>query len=424
MDRFELSVNQVNFEGNDLEQFSSIHSFGNLVSYESDLKNADPTSEPVMAKRVLEDAYQDGEASGGPEYAELPGLVEHNFEGYLAHSFSRHGQNNVVKTSRSSESLVVNVGQGNDTVSDVSVSREVTLSGGDRVTQTQTSTDDIQPPQSPSVTQMFGLDASVDTFHAFTKTVEALALQESVIDNKNITPASAEDVARAIAEAQLKLSSSQMEPLQQDINPDNIVSIVVTDEKSSLVSGDKSGASHVNGVNDSSDVMSPDQGDTSQDTSSNSLNHVDVADPGIKPGEAAGTSEGNIHEGNIRNDDGPTLESTLRDHELIRIPSDQMIRMTETSSWFSRVTSSSSPMSSAPDRQQVALSQPGDDQQVGHTETTDDGAVAMTTRDEVQESDENGHQDDEDGLEDNGNRHQRLDIDVVEREQMSDLKYA
>ena len=187
------------------------------------------------------------------------------------------------------------------------------------------------------------------------------------------------------------------------------------------MSGDKSGASHVNGVNDSNDVMSPDQGDTSQDTSSNSLNHVDVADPGIKPGEAAGTSEGNIHEGNIRNDDGPTLESTLRDHELIRIPSDQMIRMTETSSWFSRVTSSSSPMSSASDRQQVALSQPGDDQQVGHTEMTDDGAVAMTTRDEVQESDENGHQDDEDGLEDNRNRHQRLDIDVVEREQMSDL---
>jgi len=65
---------------------------------------------------------QDGEASGGPEYAELPGLVEHNFEGYLAHSFSRHGQNNVVKTSRSSESLVVNVGQGNDTVSGKCVS--------------------------------------------------------------------------------------------------------------------------------------------------------------------------------------------------------------------------------------------------------------------------------------------------------------
>ena len=56
MDRFELSVNQVNFEGNDLEQYSSIHSFGNLVSYDSDLKNADPTSEPVMAKRVLADA--------------------------------------------------------------------------------------------------------------------------------------------------------------------------------------------------------------------------------------------------------------------------------------------------------------------------------------------------------------------------------
>jgi len=50
---------------------------------------------------------------------------------------------------------------------------------------------------------------------------------DMLTDNKNITPASAEDVARAIAEAQLKLSSSQMEPLQQDINPDNIVSIVV-----------------------------------------------------------------------------------------------------------------------------------------------------------------------------------------------------
>lgn len=30
---------------------------------------------------------------------------------------------------------------------------------------------------------MFALEASVDTFHAFTKTVEALALQESVIGN-------------------------------------------------------------------------------------------------------------------------------------------------------------------------------------------------------------------------------------------------
>ena len=185
------------------------------------------------------------------------------------------------------------------------------------------------------------------------------------------------------------------------------------------MSGVKSGSSRVNGVNDSSDVVSPDQGDTSPDTSSNSLNHVDVADPSIKPGEAVGTSEGSIHEGNIRNDDGPTLESSLRDHELIRIPSDQMIRMTETSSWFSRVTSSSSPMSSAPDRQQVALSQPGDDHQAEHTEKMDDGAVAMTTREEVQESDEKGHHDDEAGLEDDGNRHQRFD--VAEREQISDL---
>ena len=50
---------------------------------------------------------------------------------------------------------------------------------------------------------------------------------DTLTDNKNITPASAEAVARAIAEAQHKLSSSQMEPPQHEINPDNVVSIVV-----------------------------------------------------------------------------------------------------------------------------------------------------------------------------------------------------
>ena len=48
-----MSVNQVNFKGNDLQQLSSIHSFGNLVSYDSDLKNAGPASEPVSTQRVL-----------------------------------------------------------------------------------------------------------------------------------------------------------------------------------------------------------------------------------------------------------------------------------------------------------------------------------------------------------------------------------
>ena len=41
----------------------------------------------------------------------------------------------------------------------------------------------FQPLRSPSAKNMFALEASIDTFHAFTKTVEALALQESVIGN-------------------------------------------------------------------------------------------------------------------------------------------------------------------------------------------------------------------------------------------------
>lgn len=46
-------------------------------------------------------------------------------------------------------------------------------------------------------------------------------------DNKNITPASSEDIARAIAEAQHKLSSSQMEPLQQEREADNAMATEV-----------------------------------------------------------------------------------------------------------------------------------------------------------------------------------------------------
>lgn len=59
---------------------------------------------------------QDGDAASGAEYSELPGLVEHNIEGYLAHSF-RQGQNKVVETTQAGDIATASSTQRNDTVS-------------------------------------------------------------------------------------------------------------------------------------------------------------------------------------------------------------------------------------------------------------------------------------------------------------------
>ena len=42
--------------------------------------------------------FTDGveDASGATENSELPGLVEHNIEGYLSHSFGKQGQMKVL----------------------------------------------------------------------------------------------------------------------------------------------------------------------------------------------------------------------------------------------------------------------------------------------------------------------------------------
>ena len=46
-------------------------------------------------------------------------------------------------------------------------------------------------------------------------------------DNKNITPASPKDVAKAIAEARCKLAASQMEPPHQDEDSGNTDAVTV-----------------------------------------------------------------------------------------------------------------------------------------------------------------------------------------------------
>lgn len=188
-------------------------------------------------------------------------------------------------------------------------------------------------------------------------------------------------------------------------------SLSMSEDKSLSISGVKSAVSHSNGAGDSSDVASSDQGDTAY----NSLNDVNVANPVIEPVGGNGASEGNVPQGNNEvnhPEDNASLESSLRAHELIRIPSDQMMRMTQTSSWFSRMTSSSSPMSSAADRpQMVPQGQLVDfhpDQQEALTAENDDSAVAMTTKEGVQASEENAHPNDEDVLKHNGNQRQSV----------------
>ena len=49
--------------------------------------------------------FTDGveDASGAAENSELPGLVEHNIEGYLSHSFGKQGQMNVIDTSSAAD---------------------------------------------------------------------------------------------------------------------------------------------------------------------------------------------------------------------------------------------------------------------------------------------------------------------------------
>jgi len=57
MEPFELSLNQVNFETYDLggsgTEDEPLHSFSNLVCYDSDLKSSENDGVPVKAKKVV-----------------------------------------------------------------------------------------------------------------------------------------------------------------------------------------------------------------------------------------------------------------------------------------------------------------------------------------------------------------------------------
>ena len=51
MEPFELALSQVNFEEKDLSSTQPLHSFSNLVSYDSDFQDGNSGS-PIIAKRV------------------------------------------------------------------------------------------------------------------------------------------------------------------------------------------------------------------------------------------------------------------------------------------------------------------------------------------------------------------------------------
>lgn len=52
MDRFQLSLNQVNFDEEAFGESEELHSFSNLVSYDSDFREDNSGGNPIRAKRI------------------------------------------------------------------------------------------------------------------------------------------------------------------------------------------------------------------------------------------------------------------------------------------------------------------------------------------------------------------------------------
>lgn len=52
MDQFQLSLNQVNFDEEAFGESDELHSFSNLVSYDSDFRQDHSGGIPIRAKRI------------------------------------------------------------------------------------------------------------------------------------------------------------------------------------------------------------------------------------------------------------------------------------------------------------------------------------------------------------------------------------
>ena len=161
----------------------------------------------------------------------------------------------------------------------------------------------------------------------------------------------------------------------------------ITDDK--LVAGVNAALSHSHSADDGGSVASVD-GDTSTDAAYSSLNNVSNAfQPAV--GKEMSVDEGGI-EGHHTEDHGMRGSSLL-----IQIPSDHMVRMTETSSWFSRVTSNPSPQPTVTDSSQVALT-------VGNGADSEPGHVPMTTKQQVKAINENTNPNNEEVAMHDGNK--------------------
>ena len=192
------------------------------------------------------------------------------------------------------------------------------------------------------------------------------------------------------------------------------LALQITDDK--LVSGAKSAVSHSDGADDDGVSVASLDDDTSTDAVAySSLNNVSQL--------AVGNETSHVDEGGIEGyhpEDRGMPGSSVAPHQLIQIPSDRMVRTTETASWFSWVTSNSSPKPSVTDGPQVALT-------VGNGADNEPGHAAMTTKQRVGAINENANPDNEevathDGVVNGGTRKvDRSDHDNNSRPQAADL---
>lgn len=196
MDQFQLSLNQVNFDEEAFGESDELHSFSNLVSYDSDFREDHSGGIPIRAKRI--EQYQ------------------------VADSFHCSQVNHIARVMDDAR-----IGLG--PIHFVPVS--------DESLQEQFHHEATSGPKSTA-----DGDTVSDSFKAFTETVEALALQKSVIGKKRIVPVSPDEVARVVAATKARLNLENHLKCSESLVADGGVCVTSDDNASSALSDDLSSA--------------------------------------------------------------------------------------------------------------------------------------------------------------------------------------
>ncbi|XP_013421878.1 golgin subfamily A member 3 isoform X2 [Lingula anatina] len=197
MEPFELRFHQVNFEAEDIPQNQTLDSFSNVVSYQYDELLSSANGTAVNQSNVQEDQ---GSSRSHSRSSPIHRTIKIEEVATNFHSASRPSVEGADETSE--PELVEEALPGVFST----CSYHSTLHND--IIHNSSSSDTTERNGTAAImehNESFTRTSSSDSFTAFTNTVDALALQKSVIGSSALPPASNELIAQAIADAEKKL---------------------------------------------------------------------------------------------------------------------------------------------------------------------------------------------------------------------------